>query len=121
MCAGRLQLLVQLIHPVFACMAEQDIIVLDGAAPEHLNLSLLRNRGTLDGGFHLGRDGIFALVERHVNDVEVACLQHLEQEPLLLAVLVILEFCFHVICQRIPWTQNVLQTRIEEIIHIVEF
>ena len=77
-------------------MPEHNIVILDGAPLKHLNLGLLRHRGALDGLLHFRRNRLFTFVKRHVNDVEVACLQQLEQETLLLAILIILEFVFNI-------------------------
>ena len=75
---GRLQRFVQLVFSILTRMHEHNVIILDRASPEHLNLSFLRYRGALDGLLHFWSNRFFAFVERHVNDVEVACLQQLE-------------------------------------------
>ena len=118
---GRLQSLVQLVFTILTSMSENDVIMLDSASPEHLDLRLLWYGSTLDGLFHIGCDGFFALIERHVDDVEVACFQQLEQEAFLLAILVVPQFISYIERQVIPWAQDVLQTSQEEIKHIVEF
>ena len=105
---GRLQPFVQLVYSIFTRMHEHDIIVLDGAATEHLYLCLFGYRSTIDSLFHFGRNRLFALVKRHVNDVEVACLQQLEKETFLLTILIILEFVSNIERQMIPWGQDVL-------------
>ena len=104
--SGRFQLLVQLVFSILAYVSEHNVIMLDGAALEHLYLRLFGYRSTIDSLFHFERDGFFKFVKCHVNDVKVTRLQQLEQESLFLAILVIPEFAFHIERQGIPWTQN---------------